>query len=114
MSSSVTKIEKDAAAAMAALGNATRLKLFRLLVQKGPAGLKVGDIVRQLKIPGSTAAHHLQTLERAGLMIQERRGREIICRPDFDCVSKLTGFISENCCEGACPALGETSLLKAS
>ncbi len=114
MTGKVTKIEKDAATALAALGNVTRLKLFRLLVQTGPDGLNVGDIVGQLSIPGSTAAHHIQTLERAGLIRQERRGREIICRPDFDATAALVGFVTDNCCAGACPGLVASRMEKAS
>ena len=59
--------EEGAATALAALGNRTRLRLFRTLVRAAPDGLNVGDLQRRLGLPGSTLAHHLSTLARAGL-----------------------------------------------
>ena len=71
--------EDIAADALAALGNPTRLRLFRLLVKAGPDGATVGRIQAGLEIPGSTLNHHCNALRNAGLIAQERRGREIVC-----------------------------------
>ena len=54
--------EHVAAAALGALGNETRLKLFRLLVKAGRDGLTVGDIQHFLGVPLSTLSHHIKTL----------------------------------------------------
>ncbi|MFW5835300.1 MAG: ArsR/SmtB family transcription factor [Pseudomonadota bacterium] len=92
--------ETRAADALAALGNRTRLRLFRLLVRAGEAGLIVGEVQRHLDVPASTLAHHLQSLARAGLVTQERRGREVVCRADFEAMQSLLGFLTHACCAG--------------
>ncbi|TVQ29066.1 MAG: transcriptional regulator [Geminicoccaceae bacterium] len=92
--------EIAAADALSALGNRTRLRLFRLLVRAGSAGLIVGELQRHLEVPASTLAHHLQALSRAGLVAQERRGREVVCRADFAAMHGLLGFLTHACCTG--------------
>jgi len=92
--------EDRAAEGLAALGNRTRLRLFRLLVRAGEEGLNVGDIQTHIGLPASTLAHHLAILTRAGLVSQERRGREIISRADYDVVEGLAAYLTEECCAG--------------
>ncbi len=92
--------EEQAANGLAALGNRTRLRLYKLLVKAGAVGLNVGDIQSRIKIPASTLAHHLTTLARAGLVIQERRGRELISRANYDAVHGLAAYLTEECCIG--------------
>jgi DNA-binding transcriptional ArsR family regulator len=92
--------EQRAADGLAALGNRTRLRLYRLLVRAGDDGLNVGDLQRLLKVPPSTLAHHLATLARAGLVRQERRGREVISRADYPAMRALVGYLTEQCCTG--------------
>ena len=92
--------EVQAANGMAALGNRTRLKLYRLLVKAGNAGLNAGDIQARIRVPASTLAHHLATLTRAGLVVQERRGREVISRADYDAVEGLVDYLTRECCAG--------------
>jgi ArsR family transcriptional regulator, arsenate/arsenite/antimonite-responsive transcriptional repressor len=45
-------------------------------------------------------AHHLRTLVLAGLVVQERRGRETYNRPDFDVMAATTAFLTDECCAG--------------
>lgn len=90
----------DATKAFAALGNETRLRLLRLLVQAGDDGLTVGALQRLVDVPASTHAHHLAILARAGLIVQERQGREVITRADFAGIRALTAFLTEACCVG--------------
>ncbi len=92
--------EIDAANGLAALGNVTRLHLFRYLVQAGPEGAIIGAIQTHLDIPGSTLHHHVAKLVRVGLIIQEKKGREIICRANYDRMDSLLSFVTENCCGG--------------
>ena len=92
--------EERASAALAALGNRTRLRLFRLLVRAGEEGLNVGEAQRHLDVPASTLAHHFAHLTRAGLVTQERRGREVVCRADYGAMNDLVGFLTEACCTG--------------
>ena len=92
--------EELAAASLSALGNPTRLRLYRLLVRAGPAGVPVGELVRMLETPASTLAHHLACLTRAGLVEQEQRGREVRSRPDFAAMTRLMNFLTAECCTG--------------
>ena len=85
---------------MEALGNLTRLSIFRLLVQAGKDGLIVGRIQRALDIPASTLSHHVAVLVRAGLVAQERRSRELICRTRYDTMFAVLNFLSAECCSG--------------
>ncbi len=89
-----------AAAALAALGHEARLKVFRLLVRAGHDGLNIGEIGRVLGLAPSTLAHHLGTLVSAGLVAQERRGREVVNRADFAAMARLLAFIDDECCAG--------------
>ena len=92
--------EDTAAEALAALGHPARLQTFRLLVKAGHDGLKVGDIAAHLGMPGATLTHHLSSLVQAGLVTQERQGRQIVNRADFERMQQLIGFLSEECCTG--------------
>jgi DNA-binding transcriptional ArsR family regulator len=93
---------------LAALGNGTRMRLFRLLVRAGEDGLNVGTLKRRLEIPASTLTHHLATLTRAGLVIQERQGREVISSADYDAIDGLVAYLTEECCTGV-PAEDESN-----
>lgn len=89
-----------AADALAALGNRTRLRVFKLLVRAGTDGTNVGTIQRMLGVPATTLAHHLGTLTEAGLVGQERRGREVICTANYRVVSDLLDYVKAECCAG--------------
>jgi DNA-binding transcriptional ArsR family regulator len=93
---------------LAALGNGTRMRLFRLLVRAGEDGLNVGTLKRRLEIPASTLTHHLATLTRAGLVIQERQGREVISSADYAAINGLVAYLTEECCTGV-PAEDESN-----
>jgi DNA-binding transcriptional ArsR family regulator len=92
--------ENQAADGLSALGNRTRLRLFRLLVKAGDVGMNVGDIQGLIEVPASTLAHHLATLARSGLVLQERHGREIVSRVDYAAMRGLIGYLTEECCAG--------------
>jgi len=56
-----------------ALGNETRLKILRLLLDCNE--MCVSDIVERVGGAASTVAHHLHTLEDAELILSRRHGR---------------------------------------
>ncbi len=96
-------LEPDADAAVAgfsALGNQTRLAVFRVLVRAGADGLAIGDIQQTLGVPLSTLAHHLSALVGAGLVWQEKQGRTVVCRADYGSMHTLIAYLTQNCCEG--------------
>ena len=92
--------EMQAADKLAALGNVTRLRLYRLLVRAGTEGLNVGELQELLNVPASTLAHHLASLVRAGLVEQDRKGREVLSRVDYDAMEALVTFLTAECCAG--------------
>lgn len=88
------------ARALAALGHDARLSIFRLLVKAGDEGLRVGDIGALLGLAPSTLAHHLSMLVEAGLVLQDRRGREVFNRVDYPAMQRVVGFLTSECCSG--------------
>lgn len=91
---------EQAADGFSALGNPARLHIFRFLVQAGRDGAPVGVIHEHLGIPLSTLAHHLSMLVKAGLVSQQKQGRQVICRANFEQTDKLVTYLTENCCKG--------------
>lgn len=92
--------QATAALALAALGHETRLAIFRLLVKAGADGLNVGDIGQHLSMAPSTLAHHLGALVDAGLVRQDREGRQILNRVDFAMMNQTVAFLTSECCVG--------------
>jgi ArsR family transcriptional regulator, arsenate/arsenite/antimonite-responsive transcriptional repressor len=90
----------NVAQSIASLGHEARLALYRLLVRARPSGMTVGQVVEELDMPASTLAHHLRMLVQSGLVIQERNGREVINRPDFEAMSRITPYLQVECCSG--------------
>jgi ArsR family transcriptional regulator, arsenate/arsenite/antimonite-responsive transcriptional repressor len=88
------------ARALAALGHDARLAIFRLLVKAGDEGLRVSDIGQLLGLPPSTLAHHLSTLVDAALVWQEKRGREVFNKVDYQAMRRVLGFLTAECCAG--------------
>jgi len=89
---------ENAAKQLEALGNPTRLSIFRTLVEAGTDGCPVGEIRDSLDIPSSTLSHHIAKLVNAGLLTQERSSRSLICRVDHSSMDSLMEFLVQNCC----------------
>ena len=99
----------DAAFRLEALGNPTRLRIYRALVRAGEPGLPVGKLQSRLAVPASTLSHHLKTLLVVGLVTQEREGTTLICRTNYPVMRGLVDFLVAECCsEAGCapPARG--------
>ena len=88
----------QAIAALTALGHATRLLAFRLLVEAGPDGRMAGEIAEALAVPGATLSFHLKELVHAGLISAENRGRNVCYRARFDAMNGLVAYLTHNCC----------------
>jgi len=91
----------EAAARLEALGNPTRLKIYRMLVRAGDPGLSVGKLQSRLSIPASTLSHHLKTLIIVGLVSQERDSTTLICRANYPMMRGLVQFLVAECCTEA-------------
>ena len=56
-------------------------------------------------VPPNTLSFHLKELAHASLVTQQRDGRFLIYRANFEQMNGLLGYLTENCCQGtACPA----------
>jgi ArsR family transcriptional regulator len=88
----------DAAARLEALGNPTRLKIYRALVRAGAAGLPVGRLQEKLDVAASTLSHHLKTLIGVGLVTQTREGTTLICHTNYDLMRGLLEYLVAECC----------------
>lgn len=95
--------EQQAASMLSALGNPTRLRLFRLLVRAGHPGMIVSEIQSTLQVPPSTLSHHLSALVQARLVIQHKRGREVVSVAAYRSMDELVRFLTEACCKGFGP-----------
>jgi ArsR family transcriptional regulator, arsenate/arsenite/antimonite-responsive transcriptional repressor len=84
--------------ALGALAHGHRLAIYRLLVQRGPEGLPAGAIGERVGLVPSSLTFHLQNLQRAGLITQQRLSRQLIYSADFDAMNGLIGYLTENCC----------------
>ena len=91
------KIE-DAAVRLEALGNPTRLKIYRTLVRAGRAGMPVGRLQERLKIPASTLSHHVKALVSVGLISQVRESTTLVCRAEYNTMQGLLDFLVAECC----------------
>jgi len=86
--------------ALAALGHEARLDIFRLLVKAGHDGMTVGQISSHMGMPASTLAHHLRSLVDAGLVAQEKNGREVVNTVNFAEMEHIVAFLTDQCCAG--------------
>jgi ArsR family transcriptional regulator len=89
---------ETAAQGFAAMGSEARLTVLRALVRAGGDGLTVGEIQDRTGIAPSTLAHHLKFMTAGGLIEQEKLGRTVINRADFDNLEHLATFILDECC----------------
>lgn len=91
---------EQAVAALSALGQSTRLQVFRSLVELAPDGLAAGELARSLSVPQNTLSAHFNVLAQAGLVKSERQSRSIIYRARLDRVEELLIFLLRDCCTG--------------
>ena len=92
--------EKDAVAALAALAQEARLRVFRALVGAGPDGMTPSTLSAMLDIPGSTLSFHLKELVHADLVSVEREGRNLHYRPALGRMNELIAYLTDHCCLG--------------
>ncbi|MEL7083894.1 MAG: metalloregulator ArsR/SmtB family transcription factor [Cyanobacteria bacterium P01_A01_bin.3] len=108
------------ARSLEALGNTTRLEIYKLLVKAGDSGFPVGTLQSRTGIPRSTLSHHLHRLIDAGLVTQERQGTTLYCRTDYAVMNGIIEFLTSECCveqdcgEGSDRTSADSSSLTAS
>lgn len=104
-----------AAGQLEALGNPTRLGIYRLLVRAGQDGLPVGAVQNRMGMAASTLSHHLRKLIDTGLVNQERQSTTLICRAHYPRMTALIDFLADECCvESGCTVRGKRAKRPAS
>ncbi|PRY98976.1 ArsR family transcriptional regulator [Jezberella montanilacus] len=91
---------KNAISALLALAQESRLVIFRTLVQVGPSGMSAGKIGQVTEIAPSSISFHMKELVNAEMVTARKDGRFIIYTANFDTMSELIAFLTENCCGG--------------
>jgi DNA-binding transcriptional ArsR family regulator len=92
---------ETAAQQLGALGNTTRLRIYRALVRAGLHGLPVGKLQLSLGIAASTLSHHIRKLVEVGLVSQERQATTLVCRAVYAEMNSLVGYLADECCVDA-------------
>lgn len=92
---------KAALASLAAISHESRLRAFRRLMEVGPEGLPVGELRDDLGLPAATLTAHLNVLRGALLVIDQREGRVIRVRANYERMNDLIAYLTENCCAGS-------------
>ena len=92
--------EEDVIRALGALAHAHRLQVFRALVVAGPSGMTPSVMAEGSGIAPTSLSFHLKELMHAGLVTQERQGRNLVYRAAFEQMTGLLGYLTENCCQG--------------
>jgi ArsR family transcriptional regulator, arsenate/arsenite/antimonite-responsive transcriptional repressor len=87
--------------ALAALAQETRLAVFRLLVEQGPAGLTPGIVAKKLDLAPATLSFHLKELGNAGLVRARQESRYIHYSADFAAMNGLVAYLTKNCCRAS-------------
>lgn len=93
-----------------ALGQESRLALLRLLLAEMPVGVPAGEVADRLGMPSSTTSFHLSALEKAGLVVGNRQGRQIIYSVRLTVLRDLLAFLTEACCGGRPELCGDLSI----
>jgi DNA-binding transcriptional ArsR family regulator len=84
--------------ALTGLSQASRLAIFRLLVEQGPAGIAAGDIAERIGLPQPTTSFHLKELVNGGLAQARAESRFIYYTANYDTMNGLVSYLTENCC----------------
>ena len=88
---------------LAALSDPTRQQIVAVLSKER---LNVGELTKRFALSQPAISHHLRILSSAGLLVQERHGRERVYRLDTACCRGLAdqfrNFMSQCCANARC------------
>lgn len=80
------------------IGNATRIKIFKLLVEYSEVGVCSTGIAKKLDIPQNTISFHLTNMKNADLVIAKKEGKNIIYRVNKATFDNLQEYLFKDCC----------------
>lgn len=96
--------DKMLSSAFKALSNPNRLAIFRRLLTCCEVGsscevnqcmkIVVGELGKEIEVAPSTLSHHLKELNRADLIIMERKGQHVECWVNPEMVEQLVFFLA--------------------
>jgi ArsR family transcriptional regulator len=95
---------KGLARVFKALGDENRLAIFQLLrercaggceVSEGGIDRTVSEIAKAFDLALSTVSHHLKELRNAGVILCEKRGKQVYCRVNSALLEDLERFMRE-------------------
>ncbi|NER82545.1 MAG: winged helix-turn-helix transcriptional regulator [Leptolyngbya sp. SIO1D8] len=86
------------AAAFAALGQPTRLRIVRLLLSAYPQGLPAGEVQKELGITAPTLSHHLDKLRQVGIVTSQKDRQWVWYSVQSETLKSLIDFLYEECC----------------
>lgn len=95
--------------ALSALAQPNRLRVFRQLIVAGKQGMTPGALGEAFEVAPATLSFHLKELLNAGLVLQERDGRNLIYRAQVENMNGLLAYLTDNCCQGE-PCLDTTTI----
>ena len=82
--------------AFKALAHVGRLRVFFHLVRSGKP-LPANAVQSALRIPAPTLSHHLERLEKAGLVVRTKRERFVLSHVKHDIVEDLVRLLTACC-----------------
>jgi ArsR family transcriptional regulator len=91
---------KEITKALSAIAHESRLAVFRLLVQAGPAGLPAGRLAELTGLPPSSLSFHLKELVLANMVSFKQEGRFVIYSARYETMNAVLTYLTENCCGG--------------
>ena len=96
--------DKGLARVFKALGDENRLAIFQLLRNRCAGGCEVSEdgidrtvseIAKDFDLALSTVSHHLKELRNAGVIICDKRGKQVYCRVNSALLEDLESFMRE-------------------
>jgi ArsR family transcriptional regulator len=92
------KSDAELATLFAAFAHPTRIAVLRCLLKHCRTGRQFGDLSSDLGVSPSTLKHHLDEMQRAGVLGREALGRATILKLDLAALAQAAAQLSQLCC----------------
>ena len=92
------KNDSELANLFAAFAHPTRIAVLRCLLKHCRTGRQFGDLSSDLGVSPSTLKHHLDEMQRAGVLARETLGRATILKLDLSALSQAAAQLAQLCC----------------
>lgn len=92
------KSDAQLAELFAAFAHPTRIAVLRVLLSHCRTGRQFGDLAADLGLSPSTLKHHLDEMQRAGVLRREVAGRATILSLDLAALSDAAAQLTRLCC----------------